>query len=1066
MEGLRVRLLGDFQMEGCEPATLGRRQVRTLAKVLALGRGRAVSVDRLIECLWGDEPPGRAQDQISVLISRMRNAVGHDRVRRSDAGYALALDWLDLDALEEYATEAERRLSAGATGAAWTAASAGLSLVRGPLLADEPDAPWADTERAFAERLVGRLLGVAADGAVAAGDWVKAAEFARQLQLRDPYDEAALRTLMVALSRAGRPASALSAYAAVRERLRDDLGVSPSVSTEALHEQLLQVGEAPYAESGAALGDAATGPTSTVPGRAPPGEASDAGVELPGREAALQALDAVLDRALGGAAQVAVVEGEAGIGKSRLLATWFRRAVARGADVIMVSCDPLGRTLALQPLFDAVNQLIERFGPDGAEEVVGADLAVLGPLLGRTPLRSGTFQLAALADPDAGRVMLFAALFSVFARQSARQPLVIVIDDVHMGDGATVSWLSQAGRRLAGSPVAVVTSRRAEEATALAGVTTISLGPLDRHAVEAVVGGGRADALYARSGGNPLFLVELAAADDGVELPDSIRQAVEERCARAGPAAPTLRTAAVIGPDVDLDLLATVLGHPPGQVLDHLEEGVRRRFLVERGSSFGFAHELVREAMASSVSAARSAYIHRQAGRALAARDKVDFLAVARHDRLGGDRSHASSMLVAAARLAVGRFDQTAALRLLDEAIALDDSVDARTERARVFSMLGRYQQAAEDIAVAQDHGAGAAALEVAAWSAHYQRRLGEARLLADRGARDADDPDVRSSCQALGGWVSLAIGDFGGAERRLSEALATGSHSAAQLALGWMGWLRFNQGRPEETLQLVTARPGDGLARYRFPNAYAYMAATIAEAMLGRPDAALRSLDSLQQAVERMDAERWRARPLNMRGWIARNLGAPSEADDYNHAAVEMARAQNMAEPLANGLLDLVSGCLQRSDGPAAAALLDEVEVVAAPEHAFRWRHRLRGRLLRARLQLLLEDPETAYAASLTLADDAGRLGAVRCHVQAKLVSAMAAHRCREAVDRDEVGRLLSRLDGVAGLEAWWLTAEAAREFANDAWETLAGRRVAQLAERAGPYRESLMRAASGLRG
>lgn len=1037
--------------------------MRTLAKVLALGRGRPVSIDRLTECLWGDESPGRAHDQISVLVSRLRSVVGHDRVRRSDAGYALALDWLDLDALEEYASEAERRLAAGAAGAAWTAASAGLSLVRGPLLADEPDAPWALTDRAFAERLVGRLQRVAAEGALAAGDWMKAAELARQLQLGDPYDEAALRTLMVALSAAGRPASALSAYAAVRERLRDDLGVSPSRATEALHDRLLLIGEVPSAGSGSAFGEAATGWTSAT-GRAPPGDVVGLGAELPGREAALQALDAVLDRALSGAAQLAVVEGEAGIGKSRLLATWSRRAVARGADVITVSCDPLGRTLALQPLLDAVNQLIERFGPDGAEEVVGADLAVLGPLLGRTPAGSSTFQLAALADPDASRVMLFAALFTVFTRRASRRPLVIVIDDVHMGDGATVSWLSQVPRRLAGGRVAVIASRRAEEGTALAGATTVSLGPLDRQAVGAIVGETRADALYTRSGGNPLFLVELAAAEEGVELPDSIRQAVEERCARAGAAGATLRTAAVIGPEVDLDLLATVSAHPLSEVLDHLEEGVRRRFLVERGSSFRFAHELVREALASTVSAARCAYIHRQAGRALAARDDADFLAVARHDRLGGDRRHASSMLVAAARLAVSRFDQMAALRLLDEAVALDDTVEARTERARVCSMLGRYQQAAEDIAVAQGHGAGAAALEVAAWSAHYQRRLGEARLLADQGARDADDSEVRSNCQALGGWVSLAIGDFSGAEQRLSEALAAGPHSAAQLAQGWMGWLRFNQGRPEESLQLVTARPGDGLARYRFPNAYAYMAATMAAAMLGRPDAALGSLNSLQQAVGRMDAQRWRARPLNLHGWIVRNLGAYSEADDDNHAAVEMARAQNLVEPLANGLLDLVSGCLQRGDAEAAAATLDEVEVVAAPEHAFRWRHRLRARLLRARLHLLLEDPETAHAAGITLADDAGRLGAVRCQVQAKVVSAIAAHRCRQPVDLDDVDRLLSTLGGVAGLEAWWLTGQAAREFANPAWEALAHRRVAQLAERAGPYKESLLSAARWL--
>jgi DNA-binding SARP family transcriptional activator len=116
VRSLRVRLLGDLEVEGCDPGALGRRQVRTLLKVLALGRGRPVSVDRLIDCLWGDEPPSRPADQVSVLASRLRSVVGPDRVRRSDAGYALAVDWLDLDALEVYAVEADRRLADGQVG--------------------------------------------------------------------------------------------------------------------------------------------------------------------------------------------------------------------------------------------------------------------------------------------------------------------------------------------------------------------------------------------------------------------------------------------------------------------------------------------------------------------------------------------------------------------------------------------------------------------------------------------------------------------------------------------------------------------------------------------------------------------------------------------------------------------------------------------------------------------------------------------------------------------------------------------------------------------------------------
>ena len=109
MQNLRVRLLGDLQVEGCDATRQGRRQLRTVLKILALHHGRPVSPDRMVDCLWGDEPPPRATDQVSVLVSRLRSVLGTERIHRTDAGYALAVDWLDLDALHEYAIEADNR---------------------------------------------------------------------------------------------------------------------------------------------------------------------------------------------------------------------------------------------------------------------------------------------------------------------------------------------------------------------------------------------------------------------------------------------------------------------------------------------------------------------------------------------------------------------------------------------------------------------------------------------------------------------------------------------------------------------------------------------------------------------------------------------------------------------------------------------------------------------------------------------------------------------------------------------------------------------------------------------
>jgi hypothetical protein len=170
------------------------------------------------------------------------------------------------------------------------------------------------------------------------------------------------------------------------------------------------------------------------------------------------------------------------------------------------------------------------------------------------------------------------------------------------------------------------------------------------------------------------------------------------------------------------------------------------------------------------------------------------------------------------------------------------------------------------------------------------------------------------------------------------------------------------------------------------------------------------------------------------------------------------------MTEPLANALLDLASGRLLVGDLDKAGALLDEAALLGDVEHAFRWRHQLRGRLLRARLDLALGAVEAARTGAEGLAADAASLGTPRYEVQARLVAAEASHQAGRAVDLDQVDRLLSRLGEVAGLEVWWITAGAARVFGVGAWEELAQSRVAALARRADSYAPALERSARRL--
>ena len=99
---VRVRVLGGFEVEGLTRHQLGSRKARTLLKLLALARARPVAIDHLIECLWSNDEaaPSRPDEQLAVLMSRLRAVLGPERLVRTDAGYTLICDWLDLEALK------------------------------------------------------------------------------------------------------------------------------------------------------------------------------------------------------------------------------------------------------------------------------------------------------------------------------------------------------------------------------------------------------------------------------------------------------------------------------------------------------------------------------------------------------------------------------------------------------------------------------------------------------------------------------------------------------------------------------------------------------------------------------------------------------------------------------------------------------------------------------------------------------------------------------------------------------------------------------------------------------
>ena len=1026
---VRVRLLGAFEVEGVSQRDLGSRKGRLLLKVLAAAGGTPVPVDRLAEVVWGDDQPARPADQVGVLISRLRGVLGAHRLPRSDAGYALVADWSDVAALQELSTAAAEALEGGRVGAARAAADAALALARGPLLADE-DGLWVEADRVAAQAAVTRLRRLAVDAAVAAGDHGAAAALAEQALAADPYDEAVLRALMTAHLAAGRPASALAAYARVRHRLAEDLGVPPTAETEAVHAVALA------AADGDAVGASPPPPPAAV------SPASPAGLVV-GRDAELAALDAALAEAARGGTALVVVEGDAGMGKTTLVEAWAGRAGA-GATVLWGQCDELGRDLPLQPVADAVAGHLRSVGADRAEAVAGEDAIALAPLLGPVAGPAATV----VADSDAGRARLFASLLSVLERAGEGGPTVLVLEDLHRAGASTLAWLSFARRRSRRTLIVVTT--RAGGAAGVDASHRLRLGPLGRQAVAALVGPERSDALFERSGGHPLLLAALAQSPgEGDALPADLRDAIAAQVDGLGGAvAATLRVAAILGPECDLDLVAEVAGAPVVAVLDHLEAAARAGLLADRGGRFAFRHQLVREGLEAAAGAARRALVHREAARLLAARLRPDPLAVALHARAGGDAELAAASFVAAAALAAGRFDLDAAEDHLAAALDLAETAEAFVARARLRMGRQALEAAATDAERAVALGGGAPALEVAGWVAYYRRRYDDALACAEAAAARAGDAAVRVSAQALAGRVLHGAGDLAAAIGHL-EAVDGGPPEVRGVAAVWLAQVRVHQGRPLDALEVLAGPMADpdSLAHPWAPLHLRFNRA-LALGQLGRVAEALQVARDLGAAVARAGpvGARFTAPAANAEAWLLRWSGRGGEADDRNQAALAATGGDRgpsreaLGEAYWVALLDLADGCLLRGDPAGAAALVERLGPLDTWVGTMAWHQRHRLGLLRARLALAGGDGATAAELASAVAADAAGRGAARYEFLARVVVALAD----PSVPDDEVAAAVDGLGRCAVLDGWPLVAALAAARRSDAWRAEAVRRAA----------------------
>ncbi|MFF7300552.1 AAA family ATPase [Streptomyces sp. NPDC008265] len=695
---ITMKVLGPFRVEfdGRPVDTRGRLARMVLAQLL-LARGAVVPTERIIERLWPTHVPPSAHASLHAYIARLRRTLEPQRAPRTPArllvsapyGYALNLDREAVDAWvfdDRVAAASRAGLPARDTADALAAA---LAAWGGQPYAEFADEPWTVAERTRLEEIRRTARERLSAARLACGQPAQALAEAAALTCEQPLHEEGWRLLALALWARDRQGDALAALRQARRALDEELGIEPGPALVELEHALLhQHLPLLHQATGAAAppgpdpqpaaphvvapqpaarpsltphGPAKTGPTAerpaptgTVTTPQPPttepasaGSAGYAGTEtaagrLLGRDAELSALATAADRARSGQAQVVLISGEAGIGKSSLLEAALRQLRGQGWLTAYGNCPETEGAPPGRAWFDMLPRLAEQAPPDTyADE--------LAPLLA-----PGTDDTAQDGSP-ARRFRLHTALRDWLGHTARQRPLAIFLDDLHRGDQESLELFLLCAEQLPDTMLLLVGSYRTGEGdlTAalarlaarsprrlqLAGLTDAQSTALLR-SVATGISDRAATALAERAGGNPFYLKEssLLLVDEGEEqamarIPQGVHDVLRRRLALLAPTVTAgLRLAAVAGREAPIALLIHAADSNCDQLLDALDAGITAGLLTEpRPGTVRFSHALVRDALEADLTRLRLARMHSRLGRSLIALGSDDVAATAHH---------------------------------------------------------------------------------------------------------------------------------------------------------------------------------------------------------------------------------------------------------------------------------------------------------------------------------------------------------------------------------------------------------------------------------------------------
>jgi DNA-binding CsgD family transcriptional regulator/tetratricopeptide (TPR) repeat protein len=660
---------------------------------------------------------------------------------------------------------------------------------------------------------------------------------------------------------------------------------------------------------------------------------------LVGREHALDDLGARLRSLSGGFGGCVVVEGQAGIGKSSVIAAAVEPAGALGVAVVGARATEFDRGAPLTTLLDAL-------------------------------LRGGVLEAAEaayLAEGHARRIALVGRLGEAIERSALHRPLVITLDDAHWVDELTalvvrslvpalrhvsVLWLF-ARRPLPASSA----GQKALDALVDDGAAVLPLGPLPADAIAglcSVVLGAPPDdgllSLAARAGGNPFLVRELlrtlraegrlavqggAVTVTGLGLPLGFRDALARRL-RGLPddAVSLLEVAAVLGRPFTVHEVAGVAGRPVPEVVALVGQAVRAELLVDEGVEFTFRHDLIREAVYDGLAGPVRQALHRQAVGVLRAEGRPAVELVCHLLRSGRDGDGVAAGLLAEAAVEISAGAPSAAADLLLRRLELlpdghPDRPATVAEATRLLAVAGRLGEAREQgeavLGAGITSAAGSAILLALAEAAKHAGHERDVEAYTRRGLdRPAVPPAVRAQLLSVRAHGLLAANDVEQAAKVAAEAVeagnAAGEHTATVFALSALSATARARGDLDDALAAAEdavelARRAGGAARHRHPGLWLAPALVATERF---PEAA-----AVYDAGERESAELgtgWAA-PLwhHYRAELWTASGRLEDAAAEAEAGVRVA-GQLGTMALSVPLLALLARIAARRSEPAAA--------------------------------------------------------------------------------------------------------------------------------------------------